>query len=175
LGTQPLTSYVAADTCGAGANETSIAAYLWPGFFANVLVSGLAPGTRYYYTVGSLDGGFATEASFVTAKALGPDVPVRLATYGDMALSLWDGAMGTVEEVIRLHDATADGGLDTVLHFGDLGYAEGSTVVWELWHSYIASATRKIPYHVSQGNHGEWGLAAGLISCAPPLLESVWQ
>ena len=153
VASQPMTSYAASDMCGKHANETDIAKYLFPGYFANVLITGLAPGTRYYATYGSLDGGFATETTFTTAKALGPDVPVRLAAFGDMALSLWDGAMGTVAEVVRLHDATADGGLDAVLHFGDLGYAEGSTVIWEMWHSYIEPATRKIPYMVSQGNH----------------------
>ncbi|KOO21525.1 hypothetical protein Ctob_001904 [Chrysochromulina tobinii] len=150
VASQPMTSYAASDMCGKHANETDIAKYLFPGYFANVLITGLAPGTRYYATYGSLDGGFATETTFTTAKAVGPDVPVRLAAFGDMALSLWDGAMGNVAEVVRLHDATADGGLDAVLHFGDLGYAEGSTVIWEMWRSYIEPATRKIP-------NGEWG------------------
>ena len=121
VSTQIMTSYAAADTCGAGANETGIDKYLFPGYFANVLLTGLAPGTRYFAIYGSLDGGFASETTFTTAKALGADVPVRLAAFGDMALSLWDGAMGTVEEVIRLHDAEAEGGLDAVLHFGEWG------------------------------------------------------
>ena len=152
LASQPMTSYAAADTCGAGANETSVAAYLFPGFFANVLITGLAAGTRYYATYGSLDGGFASETTFTTAKAPGPDVPVRLAAFGDMALSLWDGAMGTVEEVIRLHDATADGGLDAVLHFGawEWGGMGCPRVLWCVCVCVTSSACNNRPRLLSQ-------------------------
>ena len=152
LASQPMTSYAAADTCGAGANETSVAAYLFPGYFANVLITGLEAGTRYYAIYGSLDGGFASETTFTTAKAPGPDVPVRLAAFGDMALSLWDGAMGTVEEVIRLHDATADGGLDAVLHFGawEWGGMGCPRVLWCVCVCVTSSACNNRPRLLSQ-------------------------
>lgn len=83
---------------------------------------------------------------------------MRLAAFGDMALSGPKGALGTVAGMLKLHAqgnpatgaATADGGLDAVLHFGDLGYAEGSTVIWDVWHSYVEGATKRLPYLITQ-------------------------
>jgi hypothetical protein len=54
-------TYYAADMCGAGANRTSVLKYLFPGWFANVLLTGLQPETLYYYSHGSDSHGFSPE------------------------------------------------------------------------------------------------------------------
>ena len=43
------TTYYPSDLCTAPANTTG---YIFPGFFNGVLVTGLAPSTKYYYVVG---------------------------------------------------------------------------------------------------------------------------
>lgn len=43
------TTYTPADMCTSPANDTG---YIFPGIFNQVLVEGLTPSTKYYYTVG---------------------------------------------------------------------------------------------------------------------------
>jgi hypothetical protein len=100
--------------------------------------------------VGSEEGVTSEETTFTTATALSSDAPpVRIVTFGDMALSV-KGALSTVHHIERLH---SESNIDAIFHFGDLGYALGSTVIWDLWHAYIEPVSRQIPYLVSVGNH----------------------
>lgn len=151
-------TYYPEDLCGRPANITSVLYYMWPGYFANVLLTHLLPSTKYYAVYGSEESSLSKETSFTTGKAVSPDTPVRIASFGDMALSV-QGAMSTVHHIVQLFEEQEDGvatsteGIDAVIHFGDLGYAEGSTVLWDIWHSYIEKASRQIPYLVSVGNH----------------------
>jgi hypothetical protein len=154
-------SYYQKDLCGSPANISSVLYYMWPGYFANVLLSDLKPNTKYYAIYGSDESVMSAETTFTTGKSPDPDTPVRIASFGDMALSV-KGAESTVRHVVQLHEEgqsiTVPGrrgalGIDAVIHFGDLGYAEGSTVIWDVWHEYVESATRQIPYMVSPGNH----------------------
>ena len=132
---------------------------------------------------GSDEGYLSEEVAFTTAKTTGANVPVRLAAFGDMALSV-AGALKTVQQVLDKYNespvsSSASAGIDAVLHFGDLGYALGSTgnvteyplnrtqhrsgshrnvsltglVIWDVWHTYICAASKTIPYLVSVGNH----------------------
>jgi hypothetical protein len=80
---------------------------------------------------GSDEGYLSEEVAFTTAKTAGANVPVRLAAFGDMALSV-AGALKTVQQVVDKYNespvsSSASAGIDAVLHFGDLGYALGST------------------------------------------------
>ena len=56
-------TYLASDMCGASANHSNILKYLFPGFFANVLLTGLEPETEYYYVHGSDSDGFSSEVN----------------------------------------------------------------------------------------------------------------
>jgi hypothetical protein len=40
-----------------------------------------------------------------------------------------------------------------VLHFGDLSYGCGVTLVWDAWHALIEPLSSRLPYLVSMGNH----------------------
>ena len=117
--------------CGAPANVTSVFYYMFPGYFANILITGLQPDTRYFIVYGSEEEYLSEEVAFTTAKMVGADIPVRLAAFGDMALSV-TGALKTVHQVLAKYNlspvsSTASAGIDAILHFGDLGYAFGST------------------------------------------------
>ena len=47
-----------------------------------------------------------------------------------------------------------EAGFDSfLLHPGDLGYAEGSTVVWDTWAQLIEPISKAVPYMVTVGNH----------------------
>ena len=125
------TTYGADDLCNAPANSTSIDFWQHPGWFHHVLVRGLAPGTRYY--VRPVAGGVpGAEASFVTGKALGPNVPVTFASFGDMSVTQYvldgdsekdapdggPGAVGTSQRLRARIDGAGD--IDFVTHYGDL-------------------------------------------------------
>jgi len=117
--------------CGSPANLTSVFYYMFPGYFANILITGLQPDKRYFIVYGSDEDYLSNEVTFTTAKSVGANVPVRLAAFGDMALSI-TGALKTVHQVLAKYEespvsSTAVSGIDAVLHFGDLGYAFGST------------------------------------------------
>jgi hypothetical protein len=44
-------------------------------------------------------------------------------------------------------------GASFVLHFGDLSYATGATLLWDAWHALIEPLSSRAPYLVSMGNH----------------------
>ena len=140
-------TYTAADACNAPANTTSVLYYLDPGYVSDVHLTGLVPSTRYYIAYGQNSSALIT-GSFRTGPVVGPDVPVAFAAFGDMALSFDPGATSTVRSI-----AARNASLDFVAHFGDLGYAEGSTVVWDTWMAYCAPLMATMPYMVSVGNH----------------------
>ena len=130
------TTYGAGDLCNAPANTTSVDFWQWPGVFHHVIVRGLSPSTRYY-ALPVADGVAGEELTFVTGKALGPDVPLTFALYGDMSVTSYvldgdthkdtvDGGPGAVGTA-QLLRARLDAGepLDFVAHVGDLGYAKG--------------------------------------------------
>lgn len=95
----PLT-YSRTDSCGAPS------AYSPPGFFYHALITGLRPATRYYSRAvqGNSTG---PEASWVTGKALGPDVGTTFAVYADFATSGGDGSVATAQRVqARINGST---------------------------------------------------------------------
>jgi len=156
------TTYGAGDLCNAPANTTSVDFWQWPGVFHHVTARGLAPGTRYYArpVAGGVPG---DEVTFVTGKALGPDVPVTFASYGDMSVTQYvldgdsgkdmpDGGPGAVGTARRLRDRI-DGAndIDFVTHYGDLGYAKGAIFLWDSWMAMMAHVGSRVPYMVSVG------------------------
>lgn len=137
------TTYAPSDLCAPPS------AYSFPGYFFHALATGLAPATRYYAR--AVQGAAATaEFSFVTGKPLG--APTTFAMFADMGVSGSDGASATASHVGAL---ARSGGVDHVIHVGDLSYARGDSAVWEEWMGLLdgAGITPAVPYHVSVGNH----------------------
>lgn len=148
--TAPLT-YKAEDLCHAPANQSSIVSYIDPGFFHTVVVTGLIPGTVYYAIYGQQGGVPAPEITFRTRLPPGPDVPVRFAAFGDSATyPIFPGTTTTIDLVLAEH---ANEGLNFTAVIGDLGYAEGSTLVWALWSGLVYPVASAMPWQVTVGNH----------------------
>lgn len=145
----PALTYAAEDLCQAPANTVGPSAWQPPGYFHHTLVSGLAPGTRYYARPVQA-GAVGAEISFRTAPP--PDAPIRFIAYADMAVSAAPGAVETSLRVSQRLDADPDG-YAFLIHVGDLGYAEGNVAIWDEWMSYIEPLSSRLPYHVSIGNH----------------------
>ncbi len=91
-----------------------------------VTLSGLAPGTRYYYSVGSsttvLAGGDEGH-SFVTAPPVGTPARVRFWVVGDSGTG--DSNQRAVRDAML--DATVDERPQLFVHVGDMAYDAGTT------------------------------------------------
>ncbi len=144
-------SYSAEDLCHAPANTSGIASYLFPGYFHKAVLQ-LEPATRYYATYGHAHGVPAPETSFRTRAPPSPETPTRFAAFGDSALyPVFPGSVTTIDTINAI-DANV-GEVDFVAVAGDLGYAEGSTLLWALWAAFTFPVASRIPFMVSVGNH----------------------
>ena len=144
-------SYAAEDLCHAPANTSGIASYLFPGYFHRAVLR-LAPATRYYAVYGHRHGAPAPETSFRTRAPPAPETPTRFAAFGDSALyPVFPGTVTTMDNINAL-DADV-GPIDWVGVNGDLGYAEGSTLLWTLWAAFTFPVASRIPLMVGTGNH----------------------
>ena len=144
-------SYAADELCHAPANETGIASYLFPGYFHRAVLT-LEPSTRYYAVYGHRKGVPASETSFRTRSLPSPETPTRFAAFGDSAL--YPVFPGTVTTIDSINAVDADiGPVDWVAVIGDLGYAEGSTLLWALWAAFTFPLASRIPFLVTVGNH----------------------
>ncbi|EIE21772.1 Metallo-dependent phosphatase [Coccomyxa subellipsoidea C-169] len=82
-------TYTRLQMCGAPANSTG---WVDPGWLNYAALTGLQPGTRYYYAVGDPAWGFSREFSFVTAPRVGRDASVRFLAVADLGHSETDGS-----------------------------------------------------------------------------------
>lgn len=149
----PPVTYAAGELCQAPANTSSPEYWTHPGYFHHALVIGLAAGTRYYARpvarggpAGDVPG---AETSFLTGAAVGPDVPVRFVTYGDMAVSAAPGASTTAMRVSARLDAGEP--ITAIIHCGDLSYGEGRVGVHDEWMAMIQPVASRTAYMVSIG------------------------
>jgi len=139
-------TYRADDSCHAPASEDSPLGYVFPGYFHSVSLN-LTAGTRYYAVYGQAGGTEAPETSFKTRPAVGPDVPVRFAAFGDAATYfVFPGTVSTVSNIVAL-DAVED--IDFVTNIGDLAYAEGSVLLWTFWTGLMWPLTSQLPFQVT--------------------------
>ena len=140
------TTYTISDLCGPPANDSVF--FLDPGFLHDVLLTDLKPKTTYYYKFGSGDD-FSEVKSFTTASVAGDPTPFKFVMYGDMGFSPAPGAVATARLVL---DEVRNGAV-FVMHQGDLSYAFGRAVKWDVWMSLIEPYATLAPYMISIGNH----------------------
>lgn len=93
--------------------------------------------------------------------------PMRIVHVADMYISAAPGAVSTCQHLSDRLDAEP-GGYDFLVHPGDcttpirrgaaacadayaVGYARGSTPMWETWHGLITPISSRLPYHVGIG------------------------
>lgn len=145
-----------------------------PGTFYSAVVSGLAPGTRYYYRYGfaaattvGLQGGDSSSAAYWSVERSflsrpGPGSDVELFAFGDLGEVATDGtsawnknmppSQNTTDGMIA-DLATSGTNYSLVLHNGDISYARGYASQWEIFHEQIEPIATSVPWMVSIGNH----------------------
>ena len=138
--------YTIFDMCGPPANDSDF--FLDPGFLHDVLLTDLTPKKTYYYKYGSGDI-FSSIKTFTTALAAGDTTPFRFLMYGDMGLSPPPGAQTTAQ--LALQEVL--NGAAFLMNHGDLSYALGRAVMWDIWMSLIEPYASLAPYMISIGNH----------------------
>ena len=114
-------------------------------------MTALPPSSIVYYRVGSDEHGWSAERSFTSRRA-NNDKQVKFIMYADQALPVpeFGPAWRLVGQVV---DDIAAGYSGFLLHPGDLGYAEGSGFIWDLWGTLVEPISSRIAYMVTVGNH----------------------
>ena len=149
FGTAPPTTYHPQDLCHAPANTSSITSYIFPGYFHTATLR-LSPGTRYYAIYGHAGSPPAPETTFVTRSLPTPGQPTRFAAFADSALyPVFPGTVTTIDNINALD--SDEGPIDFVTVTGDLGYSEGSTVLWAMWAAFLYPVSSRIPTLVAVG------------------------
>lgn len=113
-------------------------------------LTGLTPGTTYYFVVGDPVNGMSRERSFRTLP--GGDRPFRFVNGGDMGV---DGAVGQLMALAGRQDP------DFAVIGGDIAYVNGllgGFATWDTWLSLwdqhmVTSDGRMIPIVTAIGNH----------------------
>ena len=131
----------------------------WVGVVHTCLMTGLVPGDRVFYTVGSGEHSYWDHPNWAQPKDLSFAVPLApgktapgsktvYAQYADM------GAMDASDKTMaRLSELVLDSKLDFILHSGDIGYADGAEAIWDEFGRKIEIVSGYIPYQVAKGNH----------------------
>ncbi|MCS7273217.1 MAG: purple acid phosphatase [Fimbriimonadales bacterium] len=112
------------------------------GAIYRALLTDLKPGHRYYYRVGSAEGGFSRAYDFRTPRAgLHDFVFTAFADHGTTRYSVRN------TRNVLAHNPT--------FHFivGDLSYADGRQEVWDTYLEQLEVLAARIPVMVCFGNH----------------------
>ncbi|GAB9469560.1 Inactive purple acid phosphatase 9 [Globisporangium polare] len=157
-------SYKAKDMCEEPATIESALYYRDPGSLYDALMTGLEPGTTYFYQVG---GKLKSQVFQFTvplpAGSFNPSQPpMSFFVYGDMGD--WDmKALGdlpsdrtaTTAQLMRLDMDESKDTYDFVaaFHDGDVSYAKGRTYLWDQFMALIQPVAAELPYLVEVGNH----------------------
>lgn len=132
----------------AGASST-YTHFGWIGMFHRAAMTGLAPGTRYYYRVGSANASlWSQEFSFRTLPDPSDNATLVVASVGDMGYG-----PASDDTVMRLTELVAAEKIDIVVHNGDISYADGDYTHWDIFMRKIEPVAAQVPYMVSPGNH----------------------
>ncbi|CAJ0564165.1 unnamed protein product, partial [Mesorhabditis spiculigera] len=110
-----------------------------------VTLTGLEPGVRYYYKVGS-DEGMSKPFNFTM---IDPKKPIRAAIFGDLA----QGQKGLSLEPLRYYSFT--GRYNIMFHIGDIAYDMDQADGWigDYFFKEFEDVASHIPYMTLAGNH----------------------
>eukprot|EP00253_Pinus_taeda_P001359 PITA_01359 len=155
-------TYTRSEMCDAPAN-TSLG---WrdPGYIHDAVMRGLEQGKRYFYQVGSDEGGWSSIQSFVSSDKDSDETVAFL--FGDMGVSvpyrtfLWTQEESKLTVKWLKRDLEELGDKATFIsHIGDISYARGYAWLWDAFFTQIEPLASKVPYHVCIGNHEyDWPL-----------------
>ena len=121
--------------------EFSVGAYTSP-YLHHALLTGLEPGTQYFYRVGGKCGQSAL-ANFTTSP--GPSERMTFAVMGDLGQT--SNSADTLAHIVSNPE------VDTIMHIGDLSYADSDEPRWDSWGALIDYASCRIPWNTIVGNH----------------------
>jgi hypothetical protein len=139
---------------------------LMGGLRHSVSITGLTPGTKYFYEVGSAGGPLTTASndySFSTAPPHGTRQPIRIWAFGDSGY--WPGNSGTEYLDTRqgYYDYAGGGdpqnaadATDVMLHLGDNAYPAGDDTTYQAKFfapPELAEWMQVQPFFVVAGNH----------------------
>lgn len=130
--------------------STTYTHFGWVGHFHKTKMLNLKPNTKYFYQVGDKNGGYSQTFSFKTFhQYAGSNIaPLKVASVGDMGYA--NNSDMTIQRLSSLID---NGELDMVIHNGDISYADGEYVHWDVFMRKIEPVASRVPYQVSPGNH----------------------
>lgn len=152
--TRSVTTITRQDFCGEPASSTG---FVEPGYFYDALITGVAAGTTYEYSVGDDVHGWSEWMSFKGPAVANPHSQLFAIMLADMGVTFEDGskyhwmepsARNTTHHMIALKDSA-----DIVLHAGDLCYATGYESKWDKFLTAIEPLASTVPYMTGKGNH----------------------
>ncbi len=113
-------------------------------YIYHVHLQGLTPGTDYYYQVGDSTSGVSQVYKFTSHPGVGPEVPHVFAIVGDLGQT--NNSASTVAHI------QSSGRVNSVMHVGDLSYADSDEPRWDSWQNLIQPLSATTPYMVQVGN-----------------------
>jgi acid phosphatase type 7 len=140
-------------TNSASGNQTQ---YTFPGdsytspFIHHTVLSGLTTATTVFYRVGGSASGYSGVMNFTTHPGVGPAVYTRYAIIGDL------GQTSNSADTLA-HIAAAAYPFTSIMHVGDLSYADNDEPRWDSWQNLVAYMSQ---VSAPQGEGGGRGHAA---------------
>ena len=115
-------------------------------FMHNAVITGLSPGTTYYYRCGdNSTSDFSGMLQFTTMPAPGDAGILSFAVIGDLGM--------TNDSRATLNHMMMNPSLSMVLHAGDLSYADCDQTKWDRYGIMIEPLANSRPWMVGPGNH----------------------
>jgi hypothetical protein len=111
-------------------------------YLYHVTLSGLTPGTQYYYQVGDATSGKSALQSFKAHPGVGADIPTTVAVIGDPGQT--DNSASTYAHVSASK-------ADYVTIVGDLSYADSVETRWDSWGDMISNMSAVLPTMTTVG------------------------
>ncbi|XP_031492308.1 probable inactive purple acid phosphatase 2 [Nymphaea colorata] len=150
------TTYSRSDMCDSPANSDG--GWRDPGNIHDAVMKNLKAGARYYYQVGSDEGGWSSTYSFISKDKDSGETNAFL--FGDMGTSFpyatfirtQEESKSTVRWIQRDIENLGDKSA-FISHIGDISYARGYAWIWDSFFTQIEPLASKVPYHVCIGNH----------------------
>ena len=157
--TSPNDSRVEYGTEAGNLNQTATGTAIIPGSNPNVkdhivTITGLSPGTQYFYNVGTtsggVEGGGTAEHFFVTTPSVGSATPFTAWILGDSGNG--SAAQQNVRDAMLTQTGASPPNL--VLHAGDIAYEDGTDAEFTSNHFAIyENILRQTPLWPALGNH----------------------
>ncbi|XP_068328483.1 probable inactive purple acid phosphatase 27 [Pyrus communis] len=143
-----------------------------PGFIHTVVMRGLKPSSSFSYRYGSDSVGWSDQIQFQTPPAGGSD-ELKFLAFGDMGKAPRDSSAmhyiqpGSLSVIQAVADEINSGNVDSIFHIGDISYATGFLVEWDLFLQQISPVASRVSYMTAIGNHERDYIDTGSVYILP--------